>query len=72
MGSHILIPRGYYLGQTRRCGFRRWKTVTGKCRSGEAALSLAARKMKGMHRARVLFVDTCGYYDPNIVLEAHR
>lgn len=72
MGSHILIPRGHYIGQVRRCGGKRWTTVTGKCRTGESALSKAALKMRDMHRARVLFIDSSGWYEPNIILEANR
>jgi len=71
VGSHILIPRGHYIGQVRGMGCRRWQTVTGRCRSAESALSKAALKMRNHHRARVLFIDSSGWYEPNLVMEAN-
>ena len=60
-------PTGY-LGQTRRIGAKKWDTVTGYCKTKESALSLAAKKMKGMFRLRVIY---CGsvWYGPNVVFE---
>lgn len=74
MGSlvHINIPRGHYVGQVRAYGHRYYKTVTGRCRSAEAAMSKAAASMKGYHRARVLLIDDSGWYPPNVVMEAKR
>jgi len=69
---HINRPTGYYIGQVRRHGARRWQDVTGRCKSTESALSLAASDMDGFHRARVLFIDASGYYDPRVVTEAKR
>ena len=69
---HICWSRGYYVGQVREAGYRRWTTATGRCKSAECALSKAALKMHDMKRARVLFVDSSGWYEPNIVLEAKR
>lgn len=69
---HINRPRGYYIGQVRRYGARRRKYATGRCKSAERALSLAASDMDGFHRARVLFIDISGYYDPRVVMEAVR
>jgi hypothetical protein len=69
---HINIPRGYYIGQVRAFGYRRWKTITGHCRTAEAAMSKATAKMKGYHRARVLFIDNSGWYEPTIIMEAKR
>lgn len=69
---HICRPCGYYLGQIRRAGARRWQTVTGRCQSAESAMSRATARMQHMKRARVLFIDDCGYYEPHIVLEAKR
>jgi len=69
---HINRPTGYYIGQVRRHGARRWKDVTGKLKTAERAMSLAAARMKGYHRARALFIDTSGYYDPRVVMEAKR
>jgi hypothetical protein len=56
----------------RKVGHRRWKTVTGKRRSAESALTAAASKMRDMKRARVLFIDSSGWYGPNVVMEAVR
>lgn len=69
---HICWSRGYYVGQVREAGYRRWTTATGRCKSAESALSKAALKMHDMKRARVLFVDSSGWYEPNIVMEAKR
>ena len=69
---HICRPRGYYVGQVREAGYRRWTTATGRCKSAESALSKAALKMHDMKRARVLFVDSSGWYEPNVVMEARR
>lgn len=69
---HICWSRGYYVGQVRYAGCRRWDEVTGRCKSAESALSKAALKMHDMKRARVLFVDSSGWYEPNVVMEAKR
>lgn len=69
---HICWARGHYIGQVRKVGHRRWKTVTGKRRSAESALTAAASKMRDMKRARVLFIDSSGWYGPNVVMEAVR
>ena len=70
---HINRPTGYYIGQTRRIGARRWSTVTGHCRSGEGALAAAVRTMRqDDKRARALFICDSGWYEPTIVMEAHR
>lgn len=69
---HIHAPRGHYIGQVRRMGHRRWETVTGRCRSGESALSRAALRMKDRHRARVLFICDSGWYEPTWIMEATR
>lgn len=68
---HVCIPRGYYIGQLRLVGCRRWRTVTGRCKSYQSALSAAARKMRYEDkRARVLFIDTSGWYEPTLIIEA--
>lgn len=69
---HVYAPGGYYIGQVRKHGHRRWSTVTGKCRSGELAMSKAGAAMRGMKRARVLFITHCGYHEPLIVMECAR
>lgn len=72
MNLHICWARGYYIGQVRSVGCRNWDTVTGRCRTPESALSRAALKMRNRKRARALFVDTTGYYDPHVSIEAIR
>jgi len=70
---HILIPKGSYLGQVRGIGCRRWRTVTGNCRSAQSALSRAVSAMgKRDKRARALFIDSSPYYEPHVAMEAHR
>lgn len=71
-GLHLNVARGYWIGQVRTAGCRKWDTVTGRCRSPESALSLAALSMKGRKRARALFVDISGWYDPHVSIEAKR
>lgn len=70
-GIHILWSRGHYIGQVRRFGYRRWETVTHKCKTKEAAIAKAAMRRVGKdwHRLRVLFIDDNPYYEPNIVFE---
>lgn len=67
---HINRPHGHYIGQTRRAGHRLWDTVTGPHRSPYHALAAAVLKGKNRKRARVLFIDKSGWYDPHIVMEA--
>lgn len=69
---HINRPHGHYLGQVRILGHQKWKTVTGKCRSAKHALAAAVLKSNPQihKRARVLFIDNSGWYDPHIVMEA--
>lgn len=70
---HIHAPRGYYIGQTRRYGYRLWNTVTGRCKTAEAAMSKAVLTMShNDKRARVLFITFDGWYEPSIVMEAAR
>ena len=69
---HIHAPRGYYVGQVRAAGYRIWTSVPGGWKTPETAMRAAMRRMKGMKRARVLFCDTSGYYEPNLSMEAHR
>ena len=69
---HLNVPRGHYIGQVRAYGHQYFRTVTGRCKSIEGAMSRATAKMKGFHRARVLFIDNSGWYDPQICIEAKR
>lgn len=69
---HINRPTGGYIGQVRRPYARRWETVTGRCKTGEAAMAKAAKKMAGKNRARVLFLDLYGWYAPVVVMECKR
>ena len=67
---HIHAPKGYYIGQVKGYGERRWTTVTGRCRTYISAMRKAIASMGGMHRARVLFL--ADWYEPNIVMECKR
>lgn len=69
---HLNVARGYWVGQVRSVGCRKWTTVTGRCRSPESALSRALLRMKRCKRYRALFIDTSGYYDPHVSIEAVR
>ena len=70
---HIHYATGHYIGQTRQAGHRRWTRATGKCKTPEVAMSIAVRKMQpNDKRARVLFIDDSGWYEPNIVMECKR
>ena len=68
---HIHAPKGYYIGQVRPYGARRWLTVTGRCRSDTAAMASAVRQMhSGDKRARVLFC--ADWYEPTLMMECAR
>ena len=70
---HINRPRGHCIGQICARGSRRWRTVTGRHRRPERALAAAVVHMRGnIGRARVLFVDSSGWYGPNVLMEAKR
>lgn len=70
---HINQPRGHHIGQVRLLGHQRWQTVTGRCKSAEGALSLAIRRMgHNHHRARALFIDDSGWYEPHLSMDACR
>ena len=69
---HICWSRGYYIGQVRGRGCRKYEDVTGKCRSVEGAIAKAARRYRNNHRLRVLFVDSSGWYGPNVMFEGKR
>lgn len=70
---HINIPKGFYLGQVRLYGHRLWETVTGPHEKAETAMAEAVLKMSREHkRARVIFIDDSGYYEPSQVMECVR
>jgi len=70
---HVCVPRGYFVGQVRGIGCRKWRTVTGRCRDPRRALARAVCKMaRDDKRARVLFIDRSGWYEPNLVMRASR
>ena len=68
----ICVSTGRYVGQVRAVGCRRWETITRNCKTAESAFAIAVRKMKNYKRARVLFIDDSGYYEPNLVMEGNR
>ena len=71
MRIHIHAPSGYYLGQVRAAYAKRWRTVTGKCKSDTAAMAKAVKAMDFCHkRARVIFCAEL--YEPNVVMELSR
>jgi hypothetical protein len=74
MSIHICWSHGHYLGQIRPPGHRLWKTVTGKCKSKEAAIARAASAARGLNwkRLRVLFIDSNLYYGPSLVFEGKK
>ena len=70
---HVNRPHGYCIGQVCARGCRRWITVTKRYAEPERALAAVALHMRGkVGRARVLFVDTGGWYDPNVLMEVRR
>ena len=73
---HILRVRGHYIGQVRGIGCRNWRTVTGKCRSAQGALSRTLAQMgRNDKRARALLMpnlEMAGYYEPVVMMEARR
>lgn len=65
---HIHAPRGIYIGQTRAYGHRRWKTVSGDCKTAKAAMVKAVKAMTPRDkRARVLLCAE--WYDPIVMME---
>lgn len=73
MKVHVLISRGHYIGQVRLFGHQKWETVTGERDNAENAMAQAVMSMTPNHkRARVLFIDGSGYYEPTIVMECSR
>lgn len=70
---HIYAPGGYYIGQIRYRGARRWETKTGRCKTAKRAMAKAVMSMgPHHHRARVLFITNCGYYEPVLMMECVR
>lgn len=77
---HVNIPRGHYVGQVRLRGHKWWATVTfagtkkqRRFKTAESALAAAVRQMGKYHlRARALFIDSSGWYEPTVSMEAKR
>jgi len=70
---HINIPKGHYIGQVRKRGYKTWRSVSGECKTDTAAMALAVLAMtKDDIRARVLFVFDSGYYGDSVVMECRR
>lgn len=69
---HVLMSSGYYIGQVRQCGYRKYETVTGKCKTLGAAIAKASKHFKGNHRLRVIYVDHNPYYEPSVAFEGKR
>ena len=68
---HIHAPKGYYIGQIRLYGHRKWETVTENLPDMNVAMSLAVLAMKPGHkRSRVLFI--ADWYEPVVVMECNR
>ena len=70
---HINAPAWYYIGQVRKCGARKWRTVTAECKTDRGAMERAVSAMKeNDKRARVLWIVRNGWYEPNVVMECAR
>lgn len=68
---HIHAPPGYYIGQTRRRGAKRWTTIGGHRKTEKAAMVAAVKAMgQDDKRARVLFCAE--WYEPHIMMELSR
>lgn len=66
----ILRVPGRYIGQVRPTRARRWRTVTGRCRTAEAALAKALLRKGTARWARALWVDAGeGWYEPHVAME---
>ena len=73
MSIHIHQPKGRYLGQIRKKGYRSWRTVVRTRISAQRALSVAVTKMEDSDvQARVIFCTDDGWYEPNLLMEATR
>jgi len=67
---HIHAPAGEYIGQVRRRGAQRWRTVANS-KTAKRAMVVAIGAMRDDDkRARVLFCTE--WYDPNVVMELSR
>jgi len=70
---HIYAPACYYLAQVRGYGCRKWRSLPGKYKSGQAAIIGAIRVMRqGDKRSRVMMIARSGYLDPVVVMECRR
>lgn len=70
---HINQPSGHYIGQVKALWAKRWRTVTKDLKDSKTAMAIAVLRMdENDARARVLFIDDGGWYEPTIVMEAKR
>lgn len=70
---HIHAPKGHYIGQVKRLYGKTWRKVTLDLLDAKTAMAIAVLRMdKEDSRARVLFVDTEGWYEPHVVMECKR
>jgi hypothetical protein len=66
-------PRQVYIGQTRRRGARKFRTVTGRCASAHAAMKRLAGKCEYHSRVLSVAADPMeDYYGPTVVYEIKR
>jgi hypothetical protein len=64
---------GYFIGQVRPYGMGSWVTITGRCRTADAAMRKAAMLMKQSdYAARAVFVDARGWHESRVAVEAKR
>lgn len=65
--------KGYFIGQVRPYGMSSWVTLTGRCRSADAALRKATMLMKQSdYAARAVFVDARGWHESRVAVELKR
>lgn len=70
---HIHAPKGHYIGQVKKLWAKRWRTVTLDLLDAKTAMAIAVLRMeKEDSRARVLFIDDEGWYEPHVVMECNK
>lgn len=70
--THLNVPTGHYVAQVRGFGCRRWVTIGRAAQLAVAADCMVHELAGDRQRGRVLFVDGSEYYEPRVVLVAHR